>query len=127
MVDADADRGDFARIHANAGEPVAPHRVNFESGEQIDHKLLEPAEVAMQILTAPAKIDDRVTHQLTGTVISRLAAAVDWKQWMREMGRAEQTRLVRRAPDCVNRFVFQKKQLICQRRIRLFLRKNFFL
>ena len=66
----------------------------------------------MEILPALPQIDDRIADQLAGSVIRRLAPAVDRKERMRQMRRAPQTRLVRRAADRVNRLVLQQEQLV---------------
>ena len=85
MPNADSDRRDLAIANPNPGETFAPCPDNFVAREKFDQRLFEPAQIAMQILAAPAKIDNRVTHQLTGTVIGRLPAAIDREQRMRQM------------------------------------------
>src|SRR5262249_170852 len=77
MPDTDANRRDLALLDPNASEPFAPRRGDFVAREKIDQRLLEPAQITMQILAAAAKIDNRIAHQLAGTMISRLAAAID--------------------------------------------------
>ena len=85
MANADPDRHDLAMAGPNTGETFALLRLDFVAGEKFDQRLLEPAQVAMQILPAPAKIDNRIAHQLAGAVISRLTAAIDCEKRMRQM------------------------------------------
>jgi hypothetical protein len=56
-----------------------------------------------------------------------LPAAVDRKDWMRQMRTASQAGSIRRAPNRVNRLVFEKKQLIFKRRVLPFFCGEFFL
>ena len=66
----------------------------------------------MEILPAAAEINNWIADQLTGTVIGRLAAAINGKERMRQEGGIDQARLIRRSADRVNRFVLEKKQLV---------------
>jgi hypothetical protein len=66
----------------------------------------------VEVLPALAQVDDRIAHQLTGAVISRLAPAIDRKKRMRQMPNAPQTRLVRRPADGVNRLMLQQEQFV---------------
>ncbi len=66
----------------------------------------------MEILPASAQINNRITDQLAGTVIGRLAAAIDGKKRMWQMGCIHQARLIGRPADRINRFVLEKKQLV---------------
>src|SRR5258707_2353812 len=89
MAHADADRCDLAFADPNAGESLALRRGNFVISEKFDEQSLEPAQMAMQVLAAPAKIDNCVAHQLSRSVVSRLAAAVDGKKGIGKMGRVQ--------------------------------------
>src|SRR6266567_3322823 len=66
----------------------------------------------MEILSASAQINNWITDQLAGTVIGRLAAAIDSKKRMRQEGCIHQAGLIGRPADCINRFVLEKKQLV---------------
>ena len=66
----------------------------------------------MEILSASAQVDDRIADQLTGSVIGRLATAIDREKRMRKMRNAPETRLIRRAANRVNRLVLQQKQFV---------------
>ena len=85
MANADADRSDLAIFDPNSGKRFASLRGNVVFGEKIDEQLLKPAQVFVQILAAPPQVDNRITHQLARPVIRRLPAAVDRKDWMRQM------------------------------------------
>ena len=119
MPHAHADRRDFAAspdyfgvLDPNPGKALAPRGRKSVLGEKIDEHLLEPAQIAMQILSAPAKIDNRITHQLSRSVIGRLAAAIDRKKRIGKMRCAQQTRSIGGAPDRVNRLVLEQKQFV---------------
>src|SRR6202171_4169757 len=81
----------------------------------------------MEILSAPAQIDNWIADQLPGTVIGRLAAAINRKKRMRQMRRIHQARLVRRPADRVNRLMFEQKQLVAGVSILPLFRDQFFL
>src|ERR1700724_2036745 len=89
MAHANADRCDFAFADPNAGESLALCRGNFVISEKFDEQSLEPAQIAMQILAAPAQIGNCVSHQLSRAVVSRLAAAVDSKKGIGQMRRVQ--------------------------------------
>src|SRR5207245_4791993 len=78
-------------------------------------------------LSAEAKIDNRIAHELPRFMIGRLAAAVDRKKWMRQMRSAQLTRFVRRAPDGVNRFVLEQEHFVGSSAIFALSRNNVFL
>src|SRR6266849_996321 len=117
MAHTDADGCNLALADPNARESIALCRRNPVFGEKFDEQLLEPAQVTMQVLAASAKIDNWISHQLSGAVISRLTAAIDRKKRMRQMQRTEQTRLIGRAADCVNRFMFEQQHFVGRRTI----------
>src|SRR6267378_4836301 len=81
----------------------------------------------MEILSAPAQIDNWIADQLPGTVIGRLAAAINRKKRMRQMRRVHQARLVRRPANRVNRLMFEQKQLVDSVSILPLFRDQFFL
>src|SRR5260370_35945704 len=87
MAHADADRCDFAFADPNAGESLALRRGNFVISEKFDEQSLEPAQMAMQVLAAPAKIDTCVAHQLSRSVVIRRSAAVTAQTSVGNMGR----------------------------------------
>src|SRR6266480_3091959 len=60
-------------------------------------------------------------------MIRRLTSTIDREKWMGQMRGAEQTGLIRSAPDCVNRLMLQQKQFVNTGRIFSFLRDNLFL
>src|SRR5580693_6876279 len=62
----------------------------------------------MQIPAARAQIENRVTNQLTGSVIGRLAAPVGFEDRMGEFVNNAQARLVEKAANGVDRFVFEQ-------------------
>jgi len=62
MANADADRSDLAIFGPNSGKRFASLRGNFLLSEKVYQQLLEPAQIFVQILTASAQIDNRITH-----------------------------------------------------------------
>src|SRR4051794_33816164 len=81
----------------------------------------------MEILHVVTEVDDRITHELPRAVVSRLSAAINRKQRMRQMGRAAETRLIGRASDRVNRIVLEEQQLVGDVSSSTFASDNFFL
>ena len=72
----------------------------------------------MQILPVTAEIEEKIADQLPGPVISRLPAAIDRDERMRQMRGAAQTRLIGGAADGVNRLVLEKPEFVGRVRIR---------
>jgi hypothetical protein len=66
----------------------------------------------VQIPAARAQIENRVTNQLTGSVIGRLAAPVGFKDRMRELVNNAQARLVRKTADGVDGFVLEQEHAL---------------
>ncbi len=62
MSHADADRRDFSFLNPNAGQSFTTLSLNSEPGQKIDQQTLNPAQIFMQILSAIAQIDNRITH-----------------------------------------------------------------
>ena len=73
-----ADRRDLARRarEPDPGEAVDPLGVEPDRGERADERLLEIADVALDVLSVPAQIEDRVGDELARAVERRLAAPV---------------------------------------------------
>src|SRR4051794_5997772 len=103
MAHANADRRDLAVLDPDAGQTDSRGRRDPGFGQGFHEQLLQPAQVSMQILAAPPQVEDRVTDQLSRSMIGGLAAAVDREERMREMARPAKTRLIGGAADRVNR------------------------
>src|SRR5713226_5308376 len=112
IANAHANGRDLAIFNPDAGQTRTRLRCDFVDRERFDQKLFQPAQIAVEILPAPAQINNWITNQLAGTVIGRLATAVDGKKRMRQMSCVDQARLIRRSADRVNRFVLEKKELV---------------
>ena len=107
MSHADANRRDFSFLNPNTGQSFTTLRFNFELGQKFDQQSFNPAQIFVQILFAIAQIDNRITDQLARSVIGRLPATIDLKEWMRQMRSAAQAGLVRCPTDGVNRIMFE--------------------
>jgi len=75
-ADVHADGGDLALLHPDAGATGNAARRQAELRQCIDNHLLEPAHVGDHVPPPLAEVEDRVAHQLSGTVIGDVAAAV---------------------------------------------------
>ena len=62
MTHADANGSNLSLLDPDSRERFASRRANSIISKKFDKQLLEPTQISMQILTAPAKIDDRITH-----------------------------------------------------------------
>src|SRR5437762_10271770 len=139
MPHTNANGSDLAVLYPNSCERFASRRGNAVFGQHFNEQLLEPAQIFMQIIAAPAKIDNGIAHELARSMICCLAATIDREKWMRQMCGPEfaiptwsgscsgQTGLIRSAPDCVNRFMLEQKQLVLQRGVVPFPGDDFFL
>src|SRR5436853_1803965 len=117
MVNANYVGSNLSVAYPNSSKQFTPRRSNFEFSEKINEQLFELAQIFMQILTASAQIDNRITHELSRPVISGLAATIDGENGMRQMAGVQfatanpswggQTRSIRRPSDRVNRFMLE--------------------
>src|SRR5438552_5455948 len=127
MAHSNSNRSDLAIVDPNARERCALCRCDLVLGQHFNEQLLEPPQISVQILTAPAQVDNGIPHQLSGSVIRRLTSTIDREEWMWQMRGAQQTGLIRSTPNCVNRFVLEQEQFVRMGRICSFFRDNFFL
>ena len=76
-ANAQADAGELDPIHVDARRIAAAGRFDAVPGAQVDDALFQAAhEIAHAQARAP-QIDERVDHELAGSVVGHLAAAVD--------------------------------------------------
>ena len=61
---------------------------DVEDAERCDERLLERAQVPMEILLVAAEIENRIAHELTRPVESYVATALDFKDV--DAGRSEE-------------------------------------
>src|SRR6266704_292233 len=127
MAHSNPNRSDLAIIDPNSRERCALCRCNLVLGQHFNERLLEPPQIFVQILTAPAQVDNGITHQLSGSVIRRLTSTIDREEWMWQMRGAQQTGLIRSTPNRVNRFVLEQEEFVRMGKICSFFRDNFFL
>src|SRR5258707_13510034 len=127
MSHAHANRRDFSFFNPNTGQSFATLRFNFDPGQKFDHQSFNPAKIFVQILSAIAQIDNRITDQLSGSVVGRLPATIDLKKWMRQMRSTAQARLVRCPTDGVNGVMFEEQDGVGERWFASYLRHDFFL
>ena len=81
--DSDCNDVDLALVDPDAGKTGTSSGRDLVDRECLNQKLFEPAQIAMEILSAPAEIDNWIADQLPRTVIGRLAAAIGSKKRMR--------------------------------------------
>ena len=75
-ADVNADGGDLAAVHPNAGQAGNALGSDGEIGERIDEDLFEGSDVEMHVLVPARKIQNGVAHDLPGTMICHIAATV---------------------------------------------------
>src|SRR6266513_4515481 len=107
MSHAHANRRDFSFLNPNTGQSFTTLRFNFEPGQKFDQQTFNPAQILVQILSAIAQIDNRITDQLARYVIGRLPATIDLKKWMRQMRSTAQAGLVRGPTNGINGIMFE--------------------
>ena len=59
----------------DAGQPLNPSCVHAELAGRANQHLFEIAHITMHIAAIGTKVDDRVSHELTGSVVRDVAAA----------------------------------------------------
>ena len=74
---AQSERGDLGVADVNPGRARPRLAVDAVFGEQVDHRLLDARDQALDAETEPRQVEQRVEHELAGTVVSDLPAAVD--------------------------------------------------
>ena len=88
---AHADRRQLAPLQPHAGEALDPLPRQPQAFQQVDHHLLQLAQVEVQIRPVALQVEHRVEHQLTRGVVGHLAAPVDAVQGKgRRLGREAQ-------------------------------------
>ena len=84
---ADPDGRHFALIQPNPCEPIDALTMQIKGLQHIQHHLLELTQIPMQVGLMTTKIQNRVGHQLTRSVMGHLAATVDAVQRCRRLKR----------------------------------------
>ena len=72
-----SEGGDLGLADVNAGRPGARLRFDTVMLEQRDDRLLDAADQALDADTEPQDVEQTVNHQLAGTVVGDLPAAID--------------------------------------------------
>src|SRR5882724_11688489 len=127
MANTHANGSDLALADPNSGKRFASRSGDAVSSDKLNEQSLEPPQIFVQIVTTPVKIDKRIPHQLPGSMICCLTSTIDREKWMRQMRGAQETGLIRSAPDCVNTLMLQQKQFVQMGRVFSFFRDNLFL
>src|SRR5204863_7999581 len=110
MSHAHTNRRDFSFLNPNAGQSFTTLRFNVEARQKFDQQSFNPAQIFVQILSAIAQVYNRITHQLSRSVISGLPATTNLKKWMRQMRSTAQTRLVRCPTNGINGIMFETQE-----------------
>ena len=107
---ADADGGELAVFHPDAGESVTSICWNAEALAGADDGVLQSAEVGVEIFFPFAEVEDRVADELAGAVIGGLAAAADFENRVGQGVAGAEGGLVAQSSDRVDRSVFEQEQ-----------------
>src|SRR5262245_37427397 len=67
--------GASSRACPDSGQPLDPSRVHAEVAGRANQHLFEIAHITMHIAAIGTKVEDRVSHELTGSVVGDVAAA----------------------------------------------------
>src|SRR5690606_34106386 len=73
---ANAQRGDLGPAHVHARRALAALATDVPLVQRVDDGLLDPAHVLAHADPDPAQVQQRIQHDLPGTVVGHLAAAV---------------------------------------------------
>ena len=76
-ADAQTQRSDFRRTHIDARCIGAIYRSDVVCRQQIDHRLLHQTHQRAHREAAPLHVEQQINHDLAGTVVGDLPAAVD--------------------------------------------------
>ena len=107
---AHPDRRQLAALQPDPGAPSAALPRQVQLSEQIDHHLLEIAQIAVQVGFMALQVQDRIEHQLAGGVVGHLTAAVDAVEGQGRIGRIEaQVGRTRATPQGVTGFMLQQQ------------------
>ncbi len=109
---ANADGGELAVFHPDAGKAIAATGVHAEVVAGADEGVFEFAQVIMEVAATGIEVEDRVADELAGAVISRLAATVGFVKRVRKGGGIAEGRLVAQATDGVNGLVFEQENRV---------------
>jgi hypothetical protein len=71
-----ADSGDFLSVHPHASASFQPASVNVEFRERIHNHLLDGPDVGDYVALPFSQIEDWITDDLAGPMVSNVAAAV---------------------------------------------------
>ena len=64
VTHSDPDRSDLAIFHPNAGKTRPWRGANTVNFQQSNEQILEPTQIAMEILSASAEVENWITNQL---------------------------------------------------------------
>jgi len=108
FTDPYPDRSDLAILNPDArfSRDLVP--IDAELFEQINQEIFQTSQVTVQVPAALAQIENRVTHQLTGSVVGCLTAPIGFEERMGELGNDAQARLIRKPSDRINRLVLEQ-------------------
>ena len=73
--DTDSDRCQFAFIGPDPGQALPSAGAQAKVADGSDEAFLQVSQVQMKVTSSPAQIQNRVTNQLTGTMISNVSSA----------------------------------------------------
>ncbi len=87
-ADSQTDAGQLDAVDVNSGCVATTGGGNVELGSEIDNALFERGYEVANAEPGPANVDERINHELAGTVIGNLAATINLHD--RDVARCEQ-------------------------------------
>ena len=108
FANANAQRGELPFAYPHAGEAFAAMGRDAESSREADEILLQEAEVVVQVASALVEIEDRISCELPGAVVSSLPAAIGFEDGVGEV--FAQAGAVASAADGVDGLVLEKDE-----------------
>ena len=73
-TDTDADRGDLTALNPDTGFAALPFRVHSPSGQGQNQDFFQVAQEAVKIFTSLVQVNQRISHDLTRTMVGGIAA-----------------------------------------------------
>ncbi|KAG0770863.1 hypothetical protein G6F22_017016 [Rhizopus arrhizus] len=107
---AEAERGDLGAADVDARGTLAAFGTDVPLGQGIDEGLLDAADIVAHTNAQPRQAQQRIDHDLAGTVIGHLAAAVHVQH--RDLARRQHMLVLASLAQGEHRIVLDHPQLV---------------